>query len=146
MRIALAADHAGFLLKEHLRSWLGKQGHDVVDYGTRSEESTDYPDYAREAASAVSSGDAERAVLVCSTGAGMAIAANKIRGIRATLAANSETVRLTRAHNDANVLAVGALFTTPEQARDMVSLFLETDFEGGRHLRRINKIAQIEQG
>ena len=145
MRIALAADHAGFVLKEHLRTWLGGLGHEVIDFGTRSSDSTDYPDYARDAASAVATGEAQRGVLVCSTGAGMAIAANKIRGIRATLAANPETVRLTRAHNDANVLAVGALFTSSEQACDMVELFLNTGFEGGRHLRRVNKITQIEQ-
>ncbi|HYO81219.1 MAG TPA: ribose 5-phosphate isomerase B [Bryobacteraceae bacterium] len=145
MRIALAADHAGFVLKEHLRAWLGGIGHEVLDFGTRSAESTDYPDYARTAAGAVAAGEAERAVLVCSTGAGMAIAANKVQGIRATVAANPETVRLTRAHNDANVLAIGALFTEAQDACTLVDLFLGTGFDGGRHLRRVNKINEIEQ-
>jgi ribose 5-phosphate isomerase B len=144
MTIALAADHAGFLLKEHLRKWLQEQGHSVVDFGTRSEESTDYPDYAREAAVSVAQGAAERAVLVCYTGVGMSIAANKIPGIRAALAANDETVRLTRAHNDANVLTVGAKFASPEQAERYVAAFLTTEFEGGRHMRRVEKIAALE--
>lgn len=145
MKIALAADHAGFRLKEHLRNWLTSGGHEVVDFGTTSEASTDYPDYASGAGHSVSSGDCERGVLVCYTGVGMSISANKIPGIRAALAANEETVELTRLHNDANVLAIGAKFTTPEQAERYLSVFLGTEFEGGRHSRRVGKIADIER-
>jgi ribose 5-phosphate isomerase B len=145
MKIAVAADHAGFQLKEHLRRWLSESGHEVLDFGTDSEASTDYPDYARTAAGAVAAGKADRGVFVCSTGAGMSIAANKVHGIRATLAANQETVRLTRAHNDANVLTIGAKFTAPEDAETLVQTFLETGFDGGRHTRRVEKIAAIEK-
>ena len=145
MKIALAADHAGFQLKEHLRDWLEHQGHQVTDFGTTSEESTDYPDYASEAAGAVASGQAERGLLVCYTGVGMSIAANKVHGIRAALAANEETVRLTRAHNDSNVLTIAAKFTSPKEAEQYVEAFLATDFEGGRHARRVAKIGAIEE-
>ena len=145
MKIALAADHAGFHLKEHLRDWLTSGGHEVVDFGTSSEASADYPDYASGAGASVASGDCERGVLVCYTGVGMSISANKIPGIRAALAANEQTVELTRLHNDANVLAIGAKFTTVEQAERYVSLFLGTTFEGGRHARRVRKIADIER-
>lgn len=145
MKIALAADHAGFHLKEHLRDWLTSGGHEVVDFGTSSEASTDYPDHAHGAGRSVSSGDCDLGILVCYTGVGMSISANKIPGIRAALAANEETVELTRLHNNANVLAIGAKFTTPLQAERYVSLFLGTAFEGGRHSRRVSKIADIER-
>jgi ribose 5-phosphate isomerase B len=145
MKIAVAADHAGFRLKEHLRRWLRDNGHEVIDFGTGSEESTDYPDYAQTAAAAIARGKAERGVFVCSTGAGMSIAANKVDGIRATLAANEETVRLTRAHNDANVLTIGAKFTDTETAEMLVRAFLETRFDGGRHARRVEKITAMEK-
>lgn len=144
MKIALAADHAGFPLKEHLRRWLEHRGHQVTDFGAWSDQSADYPDFAREAAGAVASGEAERGVLVCYTGVGMSIAANKVRGIRAALAANEETVRLTRAHNDSNVLTIGAKFTSSEEAERYVESFLATGFEGGRHARRVSKISDIE--
>ena len=145
MKIALAADHAGFQLKEHLHRWLERKGHQVADFGTRSEESTDYPDFARDAATAVASGQAERGVLVCYTGVGMSIAANKVHGVRAALAANEETVRLTRAHNDSNVLTIGAKFASAEEAERYVETFLQTEFEGGRHARRVAKIGAIEE-
>jgi ribose 5-phosphate isomerase B len=145
MKIALAADHAGFHLKEHLRDWLKAQGHEVTDFGTESEASTDYPDYARAAAVAVASGNAERGLLVCYTGVGMSIAANKVHGIRAALAANEETVRLTRAHNDSNVLTIGARFASPDQAERYVEAFLNTQFEGGRHARRVAKVSALEE-
>lgn len=144
MKIALAADHAGFQLKEHLKAWLEQQGHEVTDFGTQSDQSTDYPDYAEAAAGAVASGEAERGLLVCYTGVGMSIAANKVAGIRAALAANDETVQLTRQHNDSNVLTIGAKYTTPEEAERYVATFLSTVFEGGRHSRRVAKITAIE--
>jgi ribose 5-phosphate isomerase B len=145
MKIAIGADHAGFSLKEGLREALAKQGLDIIDYGTVSSESTDYPDYAEKVARAVAGGEADCGVLVCSTGVGMSIAANKVRGVRAALAYNAEEVGLTRAHNNANVLAIGAKYTTLEQAKEMVDVFLATPFDGGRHERRVNKMMALEE-
>ncbi len=144
MKIALGADHAGFILKEQLRAALERRGYEVIDFGARSPDSTDYPDYASSVGSAVASGDAERGILVCSTGVGMAIAANKLHGIRAALAVNQDEVRLTRAHNDANVLTIGARYTDFDHACALVHTFLSTEFEGGRHARRVAKIAALE--
>ena len=144
MKIAIGADHAGFELKNRPADVLRQGGHEVCDFGTNSTESTDYPDYAERVAKTVASGTAERGVLVCSSGVGMSIAANKVRGIRAALGVTPEEVRLTRAHNDANVLTLGARFTDPDLARELVRTFLETPFEGGRHERRVAKIARLE--
>jgi ribose 5-phosphate isomerase B len=149
MKIAIAADHAGFELKNQLGDVLRQTGHEVCDFGTNTAESTDYPDYAARVAQAVASGTAERGVLVCGSGAGMSIAANKLRGIRAALGVTVEEVRLTRAHNNANVLTLGARFTDPAKARELVRTFLETPFDdsgndGGRHARRVAKISQLE--
>lgn len=145
MRIAVGADHAGFQLKERLKQELLAKGHQILDEGTGSEESTDYPDYARAVAEDVVRGRADRGILVCSSGVGMSIAANKVKGIRAALATNPEEVALTRSHNDANVLALGAKFTAAEEAVRLIDVFLSTDFEGGRHARRIGKIQTIEE-
>ena len=109
-----------------------------------SPDSTDYPDYAAPVARAVADGSAERGILVCSSGVGMSIAANKIHGVRAALGVSSDEVLFTRAHNDANVLAIGAKYTPPEQAQALVDMFLSTPFEGGRHQRRVDKISQLE--
>ncbi|MGQ9917514.1 MAG: ribose 5-phosphate isomerase B [Bryobacteraceae bacterium] len=146
MKIALGADHAGFLLKAILRRELEAGGHEVVDFGTHSAESTDYPDYAHQVARAVASGDCERGILVCFTGVGMSIAANRTRGARAALGFNSDAVELTRRHNDANILALGAKYTSPAQARERVKIFLETPFDGGRHERRVRKMDAGEEG
>jgi ribose 5-phosphate isomerase B len=145
MKIAIGADHAGFVLKDQVRDALRQAGHEVVDVGVNSAESTDYPDYAGAVAQEVVSGAADRGVLVCSTGVGMSIAANKVDGIRAAMAVNLDEVRLTRAHNDANILTIGARYTDPQAAGEMVRVFLETPFEGGRHARRIGKISQLEK-
>jgi ribose 5-phosphate isomerase B len=145
MKIAIGADHAGFALKDQVRDALRLAGHEVIDAGTHSVESTDYPDYAGAVALDVVSGAADRGILVCSTGVGMSIAANKVDGIRAALAFNSDEVRLTRAHNDANIITIGARHTAPEAANEMVRIFLETPFEGGRHARRIGKIEKLER-
>jgi ribose 5-phosphate isomerase B len=145
MRIALAADHAGFELKQALRDRLRAAGHQINDLGAHSSESTDYPDYAAAVGRQVNEGAAERGILVCSTGVGMSIAANKIPGIRAALGVHPEEVRLTRAHNDANVLALGATFTDAVTAGQLVDIFLATEFEGGRHSRRLAKIAALER-
>jgi ribose 5-phosphate isomerase B len=145
MRIAVAADHAGFALKQRLAAVLCEAGHEVYDLGTDSDASCDYPDYARPVAAMVAGGGADRGLLVCHTGMGMAMTANKFPGIRAGIACNEEAVRLTRSHNDANVLAIGAHFTTPEQALAMIEVFLATPFDGGvRHVRRLVKMAAAE--
>jgi ribose 5-phosphate isomerase B len=146
MKIAIGADHAGFGLKREITEMLREAGHNVIDEGTNNTESTDYPDYAATVGRAVADGSADRGILVCGTGVGMAIAANKIHGVRAALAVNPEEVQLTRRHNDANVLALGANYTDAKTANEFVKLFLETEFErGGRHERRVHKIAELER-
>ena len=144
MKIAIAADHAGFVLKEQLRQKLLRDGHEVVDFGTDSEESCDYPDFAQSVARDVAQGRCDRGVLVCGTGIGMCIAANKVNGVRAAPAQDEEEVRLTRAHNDANILTLGARFVAPARAGQMLDIFLQTEFLGGRHSRRVAKIAKME--
>jgi len=146
MRIAIGADHAGLGLKEHLREKLIRDGHQVVDHGTHSSESTDYPDYAATVARDVAAARADRGILVCSTGVGMSISANKVPGVRAALGTSTDEVDLVRRHNDANVLTLGARYTRPEEADAMVDVFLATGFEGGRHARRVGKIADLERG
>lgn len=145
MRIAIGADHAGFVLKEYLRRELERKGHEVRDSGTQSAESCDYPDYAAPVAHDVAEGRAEFGILVCSTGVGMSIAANKVPGIRAALGTTPEEVRLVRSHNDANILTLGAKFLEPPAAEALVEAFLGTGFEGGRHSRRVAKITAIER-
>jgi ribose 5-phosphate isomerase B len=144
VKIALGADHAGFRLKEHLRQSLVQHGYEVEDFGTDTEESTDYPDYAAAVARSVAEGHAERGVLLCGTGVGMAIAANKIDGVRAVNCSDTEFCQLARRHNDANVLALPARFIAPEFADELVQVFLHTPFEGGRHQRRLDKIRELE--
>jgi len=144
MKIAIAADHAGFVLKEELRHKLMRDGHEVVDFGTDSEESCDYPDFAQSVAREVAQRRCDRGILVCGTGIGMAIAANKVIGVRAAPGQYDEEVRLIREHNDANVLTLGARLVAPEAAAKMVDIFLDTEFLGGRHSRRIAKIAKME--
>ena len=145
MRIAIAADHAGFVLKQSLKDRLLAEGHEVNDFGTQNTESTDYPDYASLVAHEVADGRADRGVLVCSTGIGMSIAANKVEGVRAALVNSEDAARITRQHNDANVIAIGARYTGAEAAGPMVDAFLNTEFEGGRHARRVAKIMQLEE-
>jgi ribose 5-phosphate isomerase B len=144
MKIAMGADHAAFPLKNHLRDSLRQAGHEVTDFGTDTAASTDYPDYAKLVAQSVASGAADRGILVCTTGMGMCIAANKIHGIRAALGTNAEEVRLVRAHNNANVLTFGEKFIDAPTAAKLTRIFLETPFDGGRHERRVEKIAAME--
>jgi ribose 5-phosphate isomerase B len=144
MKIAIGADHAGFAIKEQLRDALRGQGLEVTDFGTDGPNSTDYPDYARKVAHEVAQGRADRGILVCSTGVGMSIAANKVNGARAALGTSTEEVRLTRAHNDANILTLGAKFTDLAASKELVDTFLNTSFEGGRHQRRVEKITALE--
>jgi ribose 5-phosphate isomerase B len=145
MRIAVGADHAGLELKEVVKQALDELRTPYKDFGTHSEDSVDYPDYAARVAQAVADGEFDRGILVCGTGIGMAMAANKIDGIRAAPIVDLESARLSREHNDANVLTLGARVTQPERALDIVRLFLKTNFEGGRHGRRVQKIAALEQ-
>ena len=145
MKISVGADHAGFALKEHIREVLVRAGHDVSDLGTHSTESTDYPDYAAAVGRAVANGTAERGILVCASGVGMSMAANKINGIRAALGTNPEEVAFTRHHNNANVLTLGARYTDEAAADELVRIFLETGFDGGRHERRVEKISLLER-
>lgn len=144
MKIAIGADHAGFLLKQKLRDELIAEGHEVLDAGTTGTESVDYPDFAEIVAGQVVSGTVEKGILVCSSGVGMSIAANKFNGIRAALGTSEDEVGYVRRHNDANVLAIGANFTGEDTARRMIEVFLNTQFEGGRHARRLAKIQAIE--
>lgn len=145
MKIAVGADHAGYALKERLVEKLKAEGHEVVDFGTHSTESTDYPDYAAAVGRAVAHKEAETGLLVCSSGVGMSIAANKIRGVRAALGTCTDEVGYVRRHNDANVLAIGAKYTDEATAVAMLDTYLSTAFEGGRHGRRIEKINKLEQ-
>jgi ribose 5-phosphate isomerase B len=144
MRIALGADHAGLSLKDALRAHLEGAGHAVADLGTHGPESTDYPDWAAKVGGGVAAGEAELGNLVCGTGVGMAMAANKIRGVRAACCNNEFIARLARQHNDANVLTLGAREIALPHAASIADLFLATAFEGGRHQRRIDKIAGLE--
>ena len=144
MRVALGADHAGVQLKDAVRSLLQARGVDVHDFGTIDETSVDYPDYAALVARAVAMGEVDRGILACGTGLGMAIAANKIDGVRAAPVVDLESARLSREHNDANVLALGARVTSADMALQIVSTFLDTPFAGGRHQRRLDKITALE--
>ena len=145
MKIALASDHAGYAEKERLKPLLGELGLEVEDLGTVSEESVDYPDYAALVAERVAQGLAEQGVLVCGSGTGMAIAANKVQGVRAAVAWSEETARLARQHNDANVLALGARTTPPEEIAKIVRAWFATAFDGGRHRERVEKIKELEK-
>ncbi len=146
MRIAIACDHAGFPLKEDLKVFLEHEGHEVTDHGTHSPEPVDYPAFCAAAARAVSAGEADRAILTGGSGQGEQIVANKVHGIRAALCHDLYLARLSRAHNDANVLSMGARVIAPAYAREIVRVWLATPFEGGRHQPRLDQIASIERG
>ncbi len=144
MKIAIGADHAGFRLKEHLARFLENQGHQVEDQGTFSEDSVDYPDFAAAVAGEVIAGRADRGLLVCGTGVGIAIAANKVDGIRAATCNDLFTAGKAREHNDANILSLGARVVGEGLAEDIVQRFMTTDFEAGRHQRRVDQIRALE--
>lgn len=145
MKIAFACDHRGFEVKDKILSFLKEQKHDVVDIGTFSSESMDYPDTILKAAELVSKGDCERAIGVCYTGIGSSIAANKVKGVRASLVQRLEEAKLTRAHNDSNMLILGSGFLDPQLLLPIVETWLKTPFEGGRHEQRVNKITDYEK-
>lgn len=144
MRLSVGSDHAGYQLKEHLVETLAKLGHDVVDLGTDSEAPVDYPPICAAVAQAVARGEADRGIVVGGSGQGEQIAANKVRGVRAALCNDLYTARMSRQHNDANVLAMGGRIVAPGLADEIIEVWLTTDFEGGRHERRIRQIADIE--
>ena len=140
MRIAIGSDHAGFAYKEMIRRALAEQGHEVRDFGTTTEEPVDYPAYIRPVAEAVARGEYERGIVLGGSGNGEAMVANRVRGVRCAVCWNHESTRLARAHNDSNVLALGQRLISPEQALEIVRIWLDTPFDGGRHARRIAEI------
>ena len=145
MKIAIGADHAGYELKEKVKCWLVQHGIDVDDCGTHSTESVDYPDYARAVSEEVSRKDADMGILVCGSGIGMAITANKVLGVRAANINSEHEAELSRAHNDANVLTLGARLIDQHEAFQILDVWLSTPFAGGRHQRRVDKIGEIER-
>ena len=145
MRLAIASDHGGFELKQHLVGALGRAGHHVADLGSQDGESVDYPDFAERVGHAIAGGDADAGVLVCGSGIGLSIAANQVPGIRAAVVQDVEHARLAREHNDANVLCIGGRFTAAPLAEDMIAAWLGATCTGERHQRRLGKIAEIER-
>ncbi len=146
MKIVLGADHAGYGLKEELKLVLRQEGIEFLDVGTlNGEESVDYPDYAEAVARKVASGDFDRGVIICGTGIGVAIAANKVKGVRAANCDNPVSAKFSREHNDANVLTMGSRIIGPEIAKEILRAWVRAQFEGGRHARRVNKISEIEE-
>jgi ribose 5-phosphate isomerase B len=146
LRIAIGSDHAGFDLKEDLITFLKKAGHEVADKGTDSSEPVDYPSFCAAVGRAVAGGEADRGIVLGGSGQGEQIAANKVHGVRASLCNDLNTARLAREHNDANVLALGGRIVSPAEAEAIVTLWLATEFEGGRHIPRIEQIGKIERG
>ena len=146
MTIAMGCDHGGFALKEHLKAYLEGKGYQVEDCGCHSTESVDYPVYGRAAAQAVAEGRCQYGIVICTTGIGISITANKVRGIRCALCGDSFSAEMTRRHNDANMLAMGAGIVGPKLAERIAETFLSTEFEGGRHQRRVDLISELEQG
>ncbi len=143
--IAIACDHGGLNLKGAIMNFLKENGYEFKDFGTYTEQSCDYADYAKEVAFAVAKGECERGILVCGTGIGMSIAANKVKGIRAAHCTDYFSAKYTRLHNDSNILCLGERITGAGLALELVKVFLETEFEGGRHTQRIAKIAELEK-
>ena len=144
MKIALGCDHGGYELKEYIITVIEKMGHEATDFGRHSLDSCDYPDFGAAAAKAVAAGECDMGIVVCTTGIGISIAANKVKGIRCAHCADCLQAEMTRKHNNANMMAIGAGFTGKNMAERMVQAFLSTEFEGGRHERRVNKIMELE--
>ena len=140
MKISIASDHGGLELKNQIADYLKQLGHTVKDYGTYSLDSCDYPDFARPAALAVANGETERGIVVCTTGIGVSIVANKVKGVRCALCINADMAKMTRAHNNANMIAIGQKYVDFDTAKQIVDNFLTTQFEGGRHAQRVSKI------
>jgi ribose 5-phosphate isomerase B len=144
VKISIGSDHAGFVLKEQIAAALRASGHEIQDFGTNTPESVDYPDFAEPPAREVAIGNADKGVIVCGSGVGVAMVANKVNGVRAVNAHNVEEAQLSRQHNDANVVTLSGRNLAPDIAIDIVNAFIAADFEGGRHERRVEKIAEVE--
>ncbi|MCI2179235.1 MAG: ribose 5-phosphate isomerase B [Ancrocorticia sp.] len=144
MKIAMGSDHAGFELKKHLAQKLRSEGYDIIDVGTHSTESCDYPIFGEAAARKVATGEADRAIVICGTGQGIGISANKVAGVRCAIVSEAFSARLSRLHNNANALALGARVIGTDVAEDIVDTWLHTEFLGGRHARRVNEIMEIK--
>ena len=144
MKISMGCDHGGYLLKEHVKKYLTEKGHEIVDCGCNSLDSCDYPQFGAAAARAVADGTCEKGIVICTSGIGISISANKVRGIRCALCSEPLSAEMTRRHNNANMLAMGAGMTGPNMAERIVDVFLTTEFEGGRHQRRVDGIAAVE--
>ena len=145
MKISIASDHAGLELKDYIKEYLTKKGHEVEDFGTYTKDSCDYPDFARPCAQSVANKTSELGILVCYTGIGMSMCANKVKGIRAALVTSVENAHLTKEHNNANILCLGAKDTPQDLALNIVDEFVNTPFAGGRHERRVNKLMETEE-
>lgn len=145
MKIGIGNDHAAVDMKFEIVKYLEESGYEVVNFGTDTNDSCDYPVYGEKVARAVANGEVDRGILICGTGVGISLAANKVKGIRAAVCSESVTARFSRLHNDANILAFGARIVGVETAKDMVNVWLNTEFEGGRHQRRVNLIMKIEE-
>lgn len=145
MKLALGSDHGGYQLKEEIKSLLEEKGVDFEDFGTDSTDSVDYPDFASKVGQAVAEGDCDRGILICGTGIGMSMAANKIKGIRAALCHDVYSAKMTKRHNNANVLTMGARVIGVDLAKEIVAAWLGEEFDGGRHKRRIDKISRLEE-
>ena len=146
MKIAIGNDHTAVAMKNHITKYLEEQGHEIINFGTDSEERCDYPIYGKKVAEAVASGQCERGILICGTGIGISLAANKVKGIRAAVCSESYSARLTRQHNNANIIAFGARVVGEATAEAIVDAFIGAEYEGGRHQKRIDMITAIEQG
>ncbi len=146
MKLAIGNDHAALEMKRHIMEYLSNKGYELVNFGTDSEDRVDYPIYGMKVAEAVASGECELGILICGTGIGISLAANKVRGIRAAVCSEPYSAAMTRRHNDANVIAFGARVVGPATAEMIVDAFLEAEYEGGRHQRRVDMIAAIEKG
>jgi ribose 5-phosphate isomerase B len=145
MKIGLGSDHGGYELKEHIKKYLEDERIDYIDYGTDSLASVDYPDFALKVAEGVKNGECDRAIIVCGTGIGISIAANKVPGIRCALCGDTYSAKMSRQHNNANILALGGKVVGRDLALEIVSTWLKEEFQGGRHERRVNKISDIEK-
>lgn len=143
MKIALASDHGGFALKEAIKAHLNEKGYEILDLGTHSEESVDYPQYGKACGEAVASGEAQRGIVCCGTGIGISIAANKVKGVRAAVITNEFMAEMTKRHNDANIIALGGRVLETAYAIKLVDIWLETEFEGGRHQRRVDMLNEM---
>ena len=145
MKVVIGSDHGGYHLKEFVKSLLQSKGYEILDFGTFSEDSVDYPEFAAKVAKAIISKEAERGILICGTGIGMSIVANKFPGIRAALCHDTYTAKMSRLHNNANILVLGGRILTKEMAKEIVDVWFSYEFEGGRHERRLQKIEEIER-